>query len=297
MKDLLKYALLAVSTACILYTALLFVSIIYVQNASLKADSKVTTAVFGNSVGETSINDTILDDYANYCISGTSFYILEDFIYSAVDANPRIKRIVLTFDPNLYHYGDDGFNNASIEYYRNHFPLAVYSGFKMFDRYTFPQVCKFLSYARLSKPHYGYSRINRRNIHQGQWSVPWFNERHKELQDIPYEKNILISSLNLTALRRIADRLISQGKEVVILSTPTYHLDNYFGRKGYNDYLSTLNDAVLIADYSDFQMPSDDYYGDVVHLNDIGSDYFSNHIKEFHLKSEPLKTYLQQQIN
>lgn len=298
MKGLFKYILTVALAAIISYYALVVCVIYYKQTIDLSAPVDVTTAVFGNSTGECAIDDSILTNYKNYCASGLNYDMEEEYIKAVLEQNPQINTAILCFD--MFQY--TCYPNKSL---RHHTPpeYSFYSGFIAFDRfkilikYPLSEVIKFTVSSNLLiaplKAQFGYNKLVRNKLEE---SIKKRDHLYPEIKNIPYEKAKVESSYNISALLRIIHFCRQKGVNVVILSTPMYHLDRWYGKSGYYDFLNTLDESVQIADYSDFPMPSDDHYGDVIHLNYKGAEYFSKHLKEHGLHVTPVKKYLQTKI-
>ena len=298
MKTYFKYLLSVVLFAFISYYSLFFFAICYIRNTDLQAPAGVTTAVLGNSVGADSIDDSILVDFKNYCCSGLNFDIEEGFIKAVVDQNPQIKDIILCFD--VVQYG--GYLNSNLRHYKpsEYKYVGGYIAYdnKAINKYSWYELIKWTIGSNiLIEPigiFFGYDRLIRDKIYQ---EIEMRNRDFKGIIDIPYKEAKISRSYNHDALKRAIYYAQEKGLSVILLSTPMYQLDRWYGRTGYYDFLNTLDERVQIADYTDFPMPSDDYYGDVIHLNYKGAEYFSKHLKEHGLKAIPVKEYLRQRAD
>lgn len=294
MKDFIKYIAIVILAAFCTYYALVICAIFLKKSLDLRAPAEVTTAVFVNSTGECAIDDSILDDYKNYCASGLNYYMAEEYIKEALKQSPQIKTAVLCFDCFQYmSYSNRGIGNYKPSEYSFYSGFIAFDELKILHKYSLSEVIKLTISSNLLisplKAQFGYNRLVRYKLRE---SIEKWNQLYPEIKDIPYEETKVESSYNISALLRIIHFCRQKGVNVVILSTPMYHLERWYGRTGYYDFLNTLDESVQIADYSDFSMPSDDCYGDVIHLNYKGAEYFSKHLKGHGLQAIPVKEYL-----
>lgn len=297
MKKFTLYILFTFIGAAFIYALLVSLTFLYRDIVKWKIDPKVTTVIFGNSTGESAINDAILDNCANLCKSGATYNLNRYFILPVLEANPHIETVVLCYGPFTYtHFSDQDFYEAKPFYFREYAGFISFLGFKIFNKFSSKQVVNallksnYLPYALPLKC--GYRRLTTNNIHHGGWSVESYDCQYPTKIDIPYKDSKKTHGLEHQALREIISFCLERRLKVVLMATPKYHIDRWFGRKGYEDFLSTLDESVQIADYDSFPMPSDEYYADVQHLNYRGADYFSSHLKNNGLKSVPLTEYL-----
>lgn len=303
MKDYIKYV-----TSVIIWTGSVFLTLLvcnmnFRKNCSkeiIQAKPDVSTAVFGSSTGECAINDEMLEHYKNFCYSGLRLAIGADFYKAVIDANPQFQTIILCFDRfQFYSHSDKVILGEKASYYRAFSNHIAYFQLETIRSLSTEMLVKCYIGANVMlfsprKVSFGYRKIIGSKLRQPGflWNDVYFDKMYKIKKDIPYNATIKTHRLNQNALKSLIAHCHRMNKTVVILSTPMYHLDNWFGRKGYEDFLGTLDERVLIADYSDFPMPSDDYYGDVIHLNYKGAEYFSKHLKEYGLQAIPVKEYL-----
>lgn len=299
MKLFIKYLILTLSGAIIIYIALLSLSISYRQNTNLIIKPQATTAVFGSSTGQCAINDSILDNYQNIGASGTYYTVLENLIHKIITNNPQIKTVIFCYDPYLYSiYPDEETINFPPSRYSPFSGYLILSNANTLNKFTLKQLIRLYIGSNLllyptTRTSYGYRRLP----YKINSEIPYDKPLERGLttakkKDIPYAVSQITHSQDQTALRNAISFCLSRKLDIIILSTPMYHLDQWYGSTGYDDFLSTLDKSVKIADYWCFPMPSDEYYGDAIHLNGKGSDYFSTHIKEHGLKLESLEEYL-----
>lgn len=299
MKDFIKYLICTFLGGSIIYALLVVSSFIYRDLVKWRVDANVTTVAFGNSTGETSINDALLDNMKNLCKSGTPYTLNQHFITHVIETNPQIRTALFCYDPFTYaHASDKGLQEARPSYFREYSGLVSYMGFDIFRQFNSSQI-----FSALLKSNYllhiprmtiGYRRLTINNLHHGGWGTEAYDKTYATVLDRPYAETRQTQRIEQQALRYVISFCQERGVKVIILLTPMYQIDRWFGRKGYEDFLSTLDERVFIADYSTLPMPSDDYYGDVQHLNYKGATYFSEYLKQNGLQAVPIKDYLKQ---
>lgn len=254
---------------------------------------KTETVIFGLSTGACSINDFILTDYTNLCVFGIPIWYQQEYISSIINHNPHIKRVILCFDPVTYNdYSDKLNNHWPDSFYSSIRHCARSSGYGLFIKYSIHHICNFVFYINnfyKVEPHiHGFKDLGKRNI------LPYINhiENKHDYYDIPYSITEKTHSMEQQALRNIIALCQSKNITTVVYQAPMYQLKRWYGRKGYEDFLSTLPSSILVSEYTDFKFPSDEYYRDARHLNGKGAEYLSKHIKDQGLKMELLEEYL-----
>lgn len=300
MKDLIKYLLFTFVGGSILYALLVVSTFFYRDLVKWRLDADVTTVVFGNSTGEAAINDALLDKVKNLCKSGTPYTLNQHFITNVIEANPQIRTVLFCFDPFTYAAASDkGLLEARPSYFREYSGMVSYMGFNIFHEFNTSQILSALLRSNyllyVPKMTIGYRRLTANNLHRGGWSAEAYDKAHPTIFDRPFAETRHSQRIEQHALRHVISFCLERGIRVTIIATPMYHIDRWFGRKGYEEFLSTLDERVFIADYSTLPMPSDEYYADVQHLNYKGATFFSEHIRKNGLQAIPLKEYLIQQ--
>lgn len=270
----------------------------YYCESKLNIPPTKTTVVFGASNGQCAINDNILSSYINCGYPAVSYYTEKEFIRSLIDRNPHISTVIFSYTPFIYNTYSDEFQFEQFAYMVKYMcPYLFYKEselppleiFKVFFRLPSELINHFDSLNTIP----GYDRRVGCKIRHGHWSEEWYDERYPSVIDLPYKETVSTHRMNHDALREVIGYCLMKGKKVIIFMAPLYHFDRWFGRNGYDQFIGTLDQSVLIADYIDFPMPSDEFYYDVQHLNDLGSDYLSKYIKSHGLRTESITEYLE----
>lgn len=300
MKEFLKYLACVATIGAVAYSVLLCATLDqYRESAPLSAANGCTAALFGNSVGETAWNPAVLENVDNRCLGGTTLYWMRGGIIEYLRNNDQVKVVFISWDPLTYTLGsNEAHQSAGIPFLKAIFPWisldlrSLYPlGIKQWIR------CLIGTNVVVDKRdawHYGYVSLNRNNIDSGQWSRAWYQAEYPEPARLPLAEAEVTHSLNLGALRDIIAYCHKRGIKVVLVSMPMYGLEQWVDFSGYYEFLDTLDESVEVADYMNFAMPDKTYYGDVQHLNRLGSDYFCRHLRENGIQSLPVKEYLRE---
>jgi len=260
---------------------------IYSENVDLKTDERKHLAVFGNSMGECSINDSILVDFQNCCCSGLDFVMGKNVIKAYLKQNKQVDTVFLTLGVYSFTLNErSSKEDMDVAKCHSSATYIAFLGTEIFDLYGYKNIsnCFLSGVENLSgKPHYGYLYLKRNNLNDrnATWSRYWFDSTYPVNADsLSFEEEMESSTLIRYALNDIISYCHATNRVVVIYQPPTYHISNWIDDTNYTKYLLTL-DNVLIADYTDFEFPDDNYYrGDVHHLNHYGAEFFCSYIKK-----------------
>ncbi len=260
--------------------------------------------VFGSSLGECCINDSILPGWRNLCRSGDFYVNTVPILKNVLAANPQIDTVFIAAGiPSFASFSDSEFYNADIQRLRswgdriaisekpelefyfsnpNFIPYLFTSG--IYHLLKSPSLGHFL-YLKRHALQYG----DRGGMAQYEQSVTERGGRHYSYEILKENHHVQIVNF---------ERMIAICKKhqvaCVIFNTPLYHIERYYENKGYKDYLATLDDSLLIADYNSFAFPDTSYYGDVHHLNHLGAAYFCKQLKNNGIKTQYLIDYIRQ---
>lgn len=261
--------------------------------------------VLGSSLGECCINDSILVGWRNLCRSGEYYVYCVPVLERVLAVNPQIDTVFITAGiPSFAGFEDCDFYNAGIQDLRSHrgsiaisdsmerefyfdnsnfIPYLLVSGLDAFTSPP-PSLGKYLFLKRHALQH-----GDKGGIAQYEQSVVRRGGRHYS-----YEMLWESHQVQIAGLERIIELCKKHHVQCVIFNTPLYHIERFYEDKGYVEYLSTLDDSLLIADYNSFVFPDTLYYGDVNHLNHLGAEYFCKHIKKHGIKTQYLIDYVRQ---
>lgn len=300
MKEFVKYLLSVLAVNTVACSALLYYTIHeYRKDPFPPAKEGCTAALFGNSVGETACNPAILTAIDNRSLGGTPLFWLQAGIEDYIRSNGQIKTLYISWEPLTYTMdSNERLATEKIPGMRACFPWICMDIGRLSPLPLTQWVRCLLGTNVITEKkqpwHFGFVSLERNNILTGQWSQEWYKETYPQRKELPLSVAEKTHSWNLGALRDIIDYCHRRGVKVVLIQMPMYHLDRWIDFQGFYDFLATLDDKVEIADYINFPMPDDSYYGDVQHLNRKGADYFCMFLKENGIRTIPLKEYIRE---
>lgn len=291
MKQYIKYFVIA-CVLTIVIAPIMIISIwwLFTKTVNLHVDNSKHIAVFGNSMGECSINDTILSDFQNCCCSGMYYTMGKGVVISFLEQNPQVDTVFLSLGEFTYTLSKNKvIDTLDLSYYSAFAGYVAYDGIKVFEGGNIrTTISKLYSVRKLIKPHYGYLYLVRDNLHNGkQWSIDWFDEKYPvNVDSLSFDTDFKKRTEHITAINEIIEYCHKTNRTVVIYNPPTYQISNWIDDNNYNKFLLTLNN-VLVADYTYFEFPDDSYRGDVQHLNHKGAEFFCEYIKKngWHLET------------
>lgn len=257
--------------------------------------------VFGNSLGTTCFNDSILLGWRNLCRVGEYYVHSVPALENTLSVNPQVDTVMIVVGiPSLIGMDDKFFYNFGVDRLgaeddriavsgrwamkyniscHNFIPYLLTSGFRIWLRE--PILDDFLY-------------LQRHNLQYGSCSIDEYTKRLEEVggREYSYKKLCSMNKVQIAGLEKMMEICQKHQVTCVLFNIPLYQIDRFIDDKGYKEYLSTLNDSLLIADYTSFVMPDTTCYGDVHHLNGVGANFLCRHIKEKGLKMEYLIDYL-----
>lgn len=294
MRKFLTHILLIVGTALMIQLAFKFVSWHYIRaHTSFKATEDVTTAVFGTSLGETSINDSILSTYKNYCHSATGFVYHRRTLEQVLAQNPSIDTVIIAYGVRTFASSNDG-ERKYVATARAFHPWNAQLHLADLTSFSWRDIAAILltddPKTAFETTPYGFAANPLTYTPDAKWCANWYDDQlkqHANSRLYPYTPD----KKRHDYCKDMITYCLERGKQVVIINTPTFNIKRWIDDSGYKHYLSTLPKQVLIADYSDFQMPDSTYFADIHHLNSKGAKFFSNHIKAHGLRLTTIHDY------
>jgi len=249
------------------------------ERASFAFSKDKNILVMGDSHTECAINDSILTNWQNLSRSATHYYYIYTILEEVLADNPQIDTIVLgihrasfseDFDSRMLF--DDKYINRQkyLLIYAN--PLDILS-FSTSNPYFF--LTYFQPKIRLSpiSPYDvgGFVSLKANNINPKQ-----------DIKTIQQRKGP-----NFEYLKKINSHLKLRKKTLILINSPAHNSSDQ-EEKELRDILHSINGPILYADYHDYTLP-DSCFADNGHLNYIGAEIFSQHIKKHKLKITELE--------
>lgn len=259
--------------------------------------------VIGSSLGEYGIDDSILVDWRNISKSGAYYLPLVPMLDNVLSANYQVDTVFIVAGiPSFAGFEDHKFYNVGIQRFRDWGnSIAVSDSMEIKYYLSNPNFIPYLLtsgfHSFLPLPVLGkFTKLYRHALQHGEDGIDQFEQNMLKRggRCYSYEKLKEDHHVQITGFEKMIEICKKYHVQCIILNTPLYHIERFYEDKGYIEYLSTLGDSLLIADYTSFVFPDSLYYADVTHLNNLGSAYFSNYLNTHGVKTQYLIDYVQQ---
>ncbi|MBN2890725.1 MAG: hypothetical protein JXL97_02560 [Bacteroidales bacterium] len=239
--------------------------------------------IIGDSHTKYAFNDKILNNVCNMSYNADSYFYTYVKMKQIVELNPQIDTVFISFSiHNIHKCIEDMwlFNKSHLhDRLKLYLPMLDFEDFRFLfkiDKSELISSCfgqiLFPLYIKLEKKRFGgYEDLKYNNLKNeleklesdGIW------KEYISFEESEIETKYLIKTINLCK---------SHNKVVVLVNTPLHkslndRQENLY--QFYNDYFSDI----LFYDFSKIEM-KDEYFGDLVHLNSLGSTYFSGLIEK-----------------
>ena len=292
----------------LIYKTLFFLSIVFVliaifyvfsfykkQNEIVKISKK--NLVIGDSNTRWSISDSILSDYANYSVGGET-YLFAYTKLKILEKDNKIDTLMLSFNPhNLINnmWWDDSagssVNNRMPSFYQN-FTLENHldmmqvipkNYIKSLSKIGNQEITNFFSFNKKEDPL----------LRFGSYKPETQNET--QFKPTPYlYKEPKITSIEIKYLDKIIEDCKEKNIHLILIQPPKNYLrkdyENYAHQEFYDYYYQHYR-HVDFLDFSKLQLPKHAYW-DIMHVDIVGAEYFSNF-----LKNNGIKNLLQSKYN
>jgi hypothetical protein len=279
---------------------LLFVLVILLSNRYilLKNTPVYSTSkhilFLGDSNSECAFNDSIIATGINLSSSSESYFLTYLKLREIKRKNPHIDTVVLAFSPlniwkeeqgiqldmfrGCFHNYYSWMNREDFTYLINTYPLAVNSLFQSLLKPAIKNNIKFIARRKI-EPSVGRYFALERSI------LPEVLRKLKNNEPLPYFKlpsKPILSSIEFLYLKKIIQLCSKKHICLLLFNTPKRkelindsRYKNFLTKQLYLKYFS----KILYIDCSRLELP-DSNYGDLVHLNKIGSTHFSTLIQQ-----------------
>lgn len=284
MRTFLQKITIYLLVCIITYLAISFLSqFILKERASFAFSKDKNILVLGDSHTECAINDSILTNWQNLSRSATHYYYIYTILEEVLADNPQIDTIVLGIHSASFSEDFDSRMLFDDKYINRQKYLFIYAN--PLDILTFSTSNPYflLTYFQ---PKIRLSPISPYDV--GSFvSLKKNNINKKSIQD-SIDKEIQIEEgPNFEYLKKIYAFLKQRQKTLILINPPVLNSSDQ-KEKGLRDIIHSLNDIVLYADYHDFSLP-DSCFADNGHLNYLGAEIFSQHIRKNKLKITKLE--------
>ena len=268
--------------------------------ASIK-NEKGGKFLVGTSLGATAINDSILTDWQNSCVSGSNFSRTYVRTYASLPYLSNVDTVLIALGTHQVEY-EFYYNDASIRHHTKldendffmNFHTDIWTKIVLNSPYLINTLFHNSAYNLLNpnilRIRGGFSAHYKKNLESDTINM---NMMNLDPSTYTYDYLNKIMTKQFYFIRKTIDVCLQNNKTCVLINFPLYHFDRWFNKMTYLDFLDTLEgkEKILIADYEDYELP-DSCYMDVVHLNKYGSDILCNDIKENGLRLERLPDFV-----
>ena len=281
-----KYSLTIISITILSFLA----NYLLIDNYRID-DENVNIIFAGDSNMETSVNDKIINNSINLAKSGDSYLYTYLKIKKLIQEDKtKVDTIVISFSPHNIFENDKIISKSQIfSKFKQHYPVMNFNELELFLKIS----PKTIIYSILSLPVefsrnilkvirdepvlYGkYLSINKNQV----------DRAIKRLNAKTTNKLDKYSQIEILYLNKIIDVVKNENKVIMFMNPPKrneiLNHDSYQVHKYYNLY-DSLYYTIPFMDLSKFKLDKNEY-ADLIHLNKIGAQKFSNHINEVGLK-------------
>ena len=293
MKKFIKHLLLFSVIALTMYSAIIVFNYYLINSEPLAAPQSKNILILGDSNSQTAINDSIYRQSLN--LSGSA----DPYLYSylklkkIINSNSHIDTLLLSFSPQNIFKNNWTFNTEHLySRFQVYYPFmesedilmlfkgnpkGVISASSAIMRHTFTN-CIERVLDQNSIHNYGnFLRLDRNILEE-------VKEKLKNDEPLPFfelPKTLDVAENEVRYLYKIIELCKSQNLKIYLVNMPKRHElleHSKYGVNTFYDYYDNNLSDIPFLDFSRLNMP-DDYYGDLVHLNIKGSDYFSTILK------------------
>lgn len=280
MRKFLKKTTVYLLVCLITCLAISFLSqFILRERASFAFSKEKNILVMGDSHTECAINDSILTNWQNLSRSATHYYYIYTILEEVLADNPQIDTIVLGIHRASFSEDFDSRMLFDDKYINRQKYLLIYAN-----------PLDILSFSR-SNPYFflTYFQPQIRLSPISQYDVGSFvSLKANNINPKQDNKKIQIEKgPNFEYLKKINSYLKLRKKTLILINPPAHNSSDQ-EEKELRDILHSINGPILYADYHDYTLP-DSCFADNGHLNYLGAEIFSQHIKKNKLKITKLE--------
>ena len=267
----------------VLFLIIIFLNALRVNNSFYKLPHK-KYIFLGDSTFERGINPSLIKNSLNLSESGTSLV----YIYSKLKALTQIwkpKKIVISMSSHNFFldiekrwlFNQGNFESRLAKYY----PIMSKEEMNLFMNSE--DVSIVLSTPIVLKK--SLRNILRGNIDYGKY-IPQKSDNlmiaKSELQKKENKDFVQIAKTEIKYLRKIVTLCKSLNIDILIVDTPKHPKYNHFFRKRnllFKQFMEKEFSGSIYYDYSNLEL-EEDFFSDLIHLNQRGSRFFSKYLNE-----------------
>jgi hypothetical protein len=272
----------------ILIVGYLAISWLSKKNADFKIKPTTTNILLGHSHAECAYNDSIINNFENFALSGESYFYTLPKVKEIVKQNPGIKTVFLEFTNNQITVDIEKwiFEEKYLNYYyalynpyieiKDHFRLMYLNPAGFVG--SIPVLMKDLIKKTYQNTSYPYEFGGYKGINGSLEDYQLNKNKHKKEDFIEIDHSV--SELQLLYLRKIIDFLKEKNIEIILIRTPQYK--SYQGFSNEKEYQSVLKKELLEIkhiDLCDFPITANEFR-DPEHVNVQGAKFISEWMNE-----------------
>jgi hypothetical protein len=261
----------------------LTISYVFNEKTSLIIPEETNKVVFGHSITEFSVNDSLINGLKNYCESGESYFYTFQKVKKVLETNENIDTVIIGLHPNQIEEQVDYWIWED-KYVTNRY-VKFFPYFKMEDHYLIAtkNFGGFLNAISLNLKHNG-KRLLKRDFDVardfgGFISNTGLVDSNNSNTKNPSEKIVeqRLSYYNLKYLKKIVDYCKALDKKVFFLNSPSLTVNDRFFTRYISEALNREFKGVVFLDFSKLRMDKK-YFVDQIHMNYQGANMFSAHL-------------------
>lgn len=270
-----------------------------VRNTPIVVPKYKNILVLGDSNPECAVNDSIFDRAYNMSSSGDSYFYSYLKLKKVIDTNKQIDTVLIGFAPHNIVDNDWLIDASNMHEKLNHYiGVMSYEDLKLIYRLqpqkTITAIPTFFvrsvinikqkTLGKVIQYPGGFIALDRNKLDEDV-------KRLEEEKLLPQEE-LLVTDYEIQYLNKILILCKKNGLYPILLNTPkrkeVLEHENY-GVKKFEAFYDENLSHISCADYSKM-LVNKEYFGDLVHLNYQGANYFSKILKE-DLKNRVVKNH------
>lgn len=277
-----------------------------------KLDKKIHIIAVGPSTLSCALNDNHIKGFKNLSRLGTPYYAMLGPLKRFLDDNPQVDTVYVCFGRHAIYRYTGGPQDYSLKDLRDLLPFCIdnpnaefrhqlYKNPNLYGAILNPELIGFGSIYKKTPKDFGFgfpagslqAKTALFNPHAHASAIKYdeiLKNHGSNLYD--YEYIMDNCATNLSMIEQAIDLCMDHNAVPILFCPPLYQFDKWFSMDGYFDYLKTLNQDLLVADYERFEFPDIDCYSDVHHLTARGADILTKHIAENGIKYTTMKEYV-----
>ena len=282
-----------------------------IHRVSWKLNPNTHIIAIGPSTTGCALNEKHIKGFKNMSRSDTGIQFLVPLLPRLLDENPIIDTVLISH--GRFNFSPFGGGAAPKEFQkvRDKLPLFFYdinqinwdpivSNPNFYGVMLNPDILQTI----LNIPHnlvdfrFGHNSIARNDLYldSAYCGIANYNKVRSNYSEDFYTKKWILENRGFNDIwsKRAIEICKERGVVPILIFTPLYQFSRWCDIKGFCELMKDYPEDTLIADYEDFVFPDERYYGDVIHLNPLGADYFTSYLAKNGIKVQKLHEWLRE---